>query len=270
MLMRNDPTYETRIAAGANNELWKGWRYGDWNILAGQYFDLFDEEIHTVEPELAMPPGWAHCWISMDWGFNDQTVILWHRTDENGNVFTYREAAFSGKVPVEIGRYIAEVTPATEKISLFYLSPDAFHRRESPRTICDGIASGLPEKFVRPIRADDDRIGGWQLMYQMLKSGTWVISRACPVLIESIPALVRKEDHPEDIEDSPLDHAPDAARYGLKSYVRESRQATSELVKKRILEIPDETSRSLAWMMEKEKSKYKHMSWQKPKRWVGR
>ncbi|MBZ5696799.1 MAG: terminase family protein [Acidobacteriia bacterium] len=58
---------------------------------------------------------------------------------------------------------------AREQIDAIYLSPDAFARRTDEASIAEQMgdvfaAAGLP----RPVPADDDRVGGWMLMYQML------------------------------------------------------------------------------------------------------
>jgi hypothetical protein len=73
--------------------------------------------------------------------------------------------------------------------------------------------NGLP----RPTAADDDRIGGWQYMYQLLESDAWVITENCGKLIEGIPLLVRDNQRVEDIRKVDGDDAADAARYGLVS-----------------------------------------------------
>jgi len=75
------------------------------------------------------------------------------------------------------------------------------------------VANGLP----RPVPADDDRIGGWQLMYQLLESNGWLITETCPKLIECIPQLVRDDRRQEDIRKVDGDDPADAARYGLVS-----------------------------------------------------
>ncbi|MGB8521809.1 MAG: hypothetical protein WCD43_02490, partial [Candidatus Acidiferrales bacterium] len=59
-----------------------------------------------------------------------------------------------------------------EKIDAIYLSPDAFARRTDEASIADQmgdvfVAAGFP----RPVPADNDRVGGWMLMYQMLDAG---------------------------------------------------------------------------------------------------
>jgi hypothetical protein len=105
-----------------------------------------------------------------------------------------------------------------EKIDAIYLSPDAFARRTDEASIADQMgdifaAAGLP----RPVPADNDRVGGWMLMYQMLDAGEWLLTENCVELIRTIPNLVRDPARVEDIEKMDGDDPADAARYGLKS-----------------------------------------------------
>jgi hypothetical protein len=105
-----------------------------------------------------------------------------------------------------------------EKIDAIYLSPDAFARRTDEASIADQmgdvfVAGGMP----RPVPADNDRVGGWMLMYQMLDAGEWLLTENCVELIRTIPNLVRDPARVEDIEKMDGDDPADAARYGLKS-----------------------------------------------------
>jgi len=107
---------------------------------------------------------------------------------------------------------------APEKIDAIYLSPDAFARRTDEASIAEQmgdifVAAGLP----RPVPADDDRIGGWMLMYQMLDAGEWLLTENCTELIRTLPNLIRDPARIEDVEKMDGDDAADAARYGLKS-----------------------------------------------------
>lgn len=60
-------------------------------------------------------------------------------------------------------------------------------------------------------------------MYQLLKSGLWKVTRDCPVLVRSMPTLIRDERRLEDVlkvdasENDLGDDAADSARYGLKT-----------------------------------------------------
>jgi hypothetical protein len=116
-----------------------------------------------------------------------------------------------------LGQAIAERS-GRERISEVFLSPDAFAHRTSESSIAEQLGevltvNGLP----RPTAADDDRIGGWQLMYQLLESDAWVITDNCAQLIDGLPLLIRDDDRVEDIRKVDGDDAADAARYGLVS-----------------------------------------------------
>ena len=107
---------------------------------------------------------------------------------------------------------------AREKIAAIYLSPDAFARRTDDASIAEQMGDVFAEAgFPRPTPADDDRIGGWMLMYQMLDAGEWLLTDNCVELIRTLPTLVRDSARIEDVEKMDGDDAADAARYGLIS-----------------------------------------------------
>ena len=137
-------------------------------------------------------------------------------------VVTYRELVTHRTAPRDLAREIVERSRAfdgsREKIEAIYLSPDAFARRTDEASIAEQMgdvfaAAGIP----RPIPADNDRVGGWMLMYQMLDAGEWLLTENCIELIRTIPNLVRDMARVEDVEKMDGDDAADAARYGLKS-----------------------------------------------------
>ena len=244
---------------------------GDWNVFAGQYFDVFEIGRHTARPEeLRLEPWWPR-WISVDWGFQHPSAVYWHCAvptrssvilsggapgsgvpqskdrskysascldpsvpaaktaaspwDDKASalgarVVTYREFVQSGLSPRMLAQGIAERS-GRERISEVFLSPDAFAHRTAEASIAEQVgdvlaANGLP----RPCAADDDRIGGWQLMYQLLESDSWLITENCAKLIEGLPQLVRDDRRVEDIRKMEGDDAADAARYGLVSGAR--------------------------------------------------
>lgn len=229
-LTESDPDYAQTVEDIPDPVLREALKNGSWDIFAGQYFDIFSPEKHILpDDEVASfeDAPWYKRWISGDWGFKDYTVIHWHYQDENQKVVTYRELKVNELEPAKLGLAIVEATPKEERgaIKMFPFSPEAFGERTSQRTIADEIGEVLRDNGMPyPERADNDRKGGWQLMYQMLNSGYWQIAKSCTELIESLPLMVRFE-LPKDIEDiqpHQRDHAPDAARYGLKSVLGRS------------------------------------------------
>jgi len=135
-------------------------------------------------------------------------------------IVTYREYVKSGLSPRMLGQAIAEMSK-DERIREVVMSPDAFAHRTSEASIAEQVGEVLEQNGLpRPIPADDDRIGGWQLMYQMLENDDWVIADNCKELIEGLPQLVRDEKRVEDIRKVEGDDPADAARYGIVSGVR--------------------------------------------------
>jgi len=247
----NDAEYR-RTLESLPEHLRRAFLDGDWNVFAGQYFDIFDYGRHTVRPEeLRLEPWWPR-WVSVDWGFQHPSAVYWHcavpgsvaqafrpqgfsssvvpaTSDRKGltpegvsygnasRIITYREFVQNGLSPRMLAQAIAERS-GRERITEVFLSPDAFAHRTSEASIAEQlgdvlVANGLP----RPAAADDDRMGGWQLMYQLLESDAWVITDNCAKLIECIPQLVRDERRFEDIRKVDGDDPADAARYGLVS-----------------------------------------------------
>jgi len=171
--------------------------------------------------------------------------------DSQGRVITYREYVTHRTPPRELARRIIEKSVlssreeapggepprlsiydpiprrkpfgqseggAREKIDAIYLSPDAFARRTDEASIAEQMGDVLAaEGFPRPIPADNDRVGGWMLMYQMLDAREWLLTDNCSELIRTLPTLVRDAARIEDIEKMDGDDAADAVRYGLKS-----------------------------------------------------
>ncbi len=215
---------------------------GDWSIFAGQYFDRFRPAQHAVRADSIDWKPWWPRWISMDWGFEHPAAVYWHaavpaasvpgaNAGERGTcVFTYRELVTHRTPPRELAREImarsrslgstvdSQDRAAGERIDAIYLSPDAFARRTDEASIAEQMgevfcAAGWP----RPTPADNDRVGGWMLMYQMLEAGEWRMTENCLELIRTLPTLVRDMARVEDIDKMDGDDAADAARYGLKS-----------------------------------------------------
>lgn len=254
------------------SHLRRAFLHGDWDVVAGQYFVVFNRERHTPRAEtLRMEPWWPR-WISIDWGFEHPSAVLWHAAAPatvdcpDGYVVTYRELVQNHLSPRMLGAAIAERS-AGEKISAVYLSPDAFAQRTSDDTIAEQLSRGLAlEGLPRPDMADDDRVGGWMLMYELLRQGRWLITDNCSELIETLPILTRNENNIEDVLKIDGDDAADAARYGLKSRmgpvmapaaVRNMEKITAE----------DPTSRMIWLKGIEEKEKKRGSGVRMPRRW---
>jgi hypothetical protein len=92
-------------------------------------------------------------------------------------------------------------------------------------TVRDQINEVLAPCDLAAVDGSNDRIGGWQLLFQLLARGQWLIADTCPLLISAIPSRVHDPKKPGDllkVGGDPLDDAMDSARYGLYSFVTAS------------------------------------------------
>ena len=228
----NDENYRKTLGALPEN-LRKAFLEGDWSVFAGQYFDLFEMGRHTARAEQLGLQSWWPKWISIDWGFHHPSAVYWHTAapgdpwaatsdsrqgQGNGRtprIVTYREFVQNGLSPRMLAQAIVERT-GREAIREVVLSPDAFAHRTSEASIAEQLGDVLAQNgFPRPALADDDRVGGWQLMYQLLERDAWVITENCAKLVECLPQMVRDHRRVEDIRKVEGDDPADAARYGI-------------------------------------------------------
>lgn len=211
---------------------------GDWNVIAGAYFGaVLGGHVTDRRPET-----WHRKWISCDHGFIHPTVVLWHSQDEEGNVITYRELVRTHTTSTELAAMIVDLSFG-EEIDAFYLSPDAWGKRDSERTVADEIGRIIGRELgVMPSRATNARPSGWLLMYDLLKHGMWKIADSCPKLLQTLPLMQRGDPAlGEDVEDCKkidgIDDAPDSARYGLASRAGLVRVPASVRVARRMREL---------------------------------
>jgi hypothetical protein len=224
---------------------------GEWDVYAGQYFDIFSPERHTVRAEQVQLEAWTPRWISIDWGFEHPSAVYWHATRADGVMVTYREFVQNRLSPRMLATAIAERSVdrvgRTERIRDVYLSPDAFAQRTADASIADQLGDGLAGMGLpRPTPADNDRVGGWMLMYQALEADHWLIADNCARLIENLPTLTRDPANVEDTLKCDGDDPADAARYGLKSALEPGRAPAEVLAAERITAV-DPTSRAI-WL----------------------
>lgn len=247
---------------------------GRWDLFVGQYFDVFKEERHVgvrAGSEIVCPAsgrvyrvGWVKVgerwmpdtkawprWVSLDWGFDHEFACYWHTTAPDGRHITYREWVDRGVTPRMMAEGIVEQSVDSdgrpERVEQFFISPDAFADRTGESTIAEQLrdVACRGNRFPLPARASDDRVGGWQLMYQLLQSNEWLITENCHRLTSSLPTLVHDTKKPEDVAKVVGDDPADSARYGLYSRLGKVNQS-SEVRAAQIVEgVADATQRAI-------------------------
>lgn len=226
----NDPDYKKKLEENTGWRL-KAYRYGDWDIAAGQYFSTWNHAA-IVKKDIKIMPG-SDVWCSLDYGFNHPTVCyLFSEYDGKRQVIDehWRRYALAVDHAQDIKAMLARHGLTINSLKSFVAGPDAFAQRgnESGKTIADQYA----DHGIRLTRANDDRVNGAAYLLKLLgriESATETpiapqleISEKCVKLIDNIPTLQHDPHRPEDVlkvdidEDGNGGDDPyDACRYGL-------------------------------------------------------
>lgn len=251
-LLQDDPGYERRLQGLGNKELVRAYRHGDWNIVAGAFFDCWNPDLHVL-PSFTPPAHWTR-FRSMDWGsakpfsvgwwviaepewvrfsdgrermFSANTLIRyreWYgcQVDENGaskpdvglrlTVEQVARGILERERGEKIDEYLSVADPSMWKEDG---GPSLIERMLAPVQLRPGEP---PKPGPRFNPADNNRLNGWQMMYARMKaeqgeSPMFYVTQDCRDFIRTVPALQHDEHKPEDLDSRMEDHAADDSRY---------------------------------------------------------
>lgn len=219
--------YEERLFA-YDPERRKQLLLGDWDALSGQFFPEFSKQRHVAD--LVIPPGCKiERWI--DWGYDPHYgMCLWVAVLPNGRLYVFYEWKFNGAqakrkmVAAEVAKQIRtyttdEVLPLVQskRITKSVADPSMW---SADGHSGEDYAETFGNNGVRLLKADNDRVMGWGRLRHWLRNAPdgypWILFHSrCVTCIRTIPALIRDEGDPDDVNTSGEDHAADAVRYGV-------------------------------------------------------
>ncbi len=241
ILLKNDPDYVKQLDSleQSDPELYQAWRYGDWNIQFGAVFDDFRESLHTFnrfydwgidEETFASRALFKIC--GMDWGYNDECVLLWATfdtiTEKEERAFVYREKHDNHKHPRWWAKEFVKIQ-AKDPVDVLALPHDAFSHLGGNKPIADVFKEELevlpPDLRPKIVRADKlsrdlkkSAINSMHNMFAPSSDGkpSILIHRLCTYLIETLPTIVyAKESGGEELDADNEDHALDSLFYTL-------------------------------------------------------
>jgi hypothetical protein len=225
-LLDDKYVYRLRMMSGS---LSKAMEQGCWCELQGAYFANWNRAKMVIPYASVGEQWWDAHFLSLDYGFGKSNASAHlHVRTQDGRLTTIGEFVAPHLPAYEFGREVVErlVLPQIQgqrrRIQVVYLDPSNFKDIGDGHTIADQINELLNPCDLGVIKASNDRIGGWQLMYQLLQTGEWRIADTCPKLIEAIPSRMHDEKKPGDILKvigDPLDDVADGTRYGIYSFV---------------------------------------------------
>lgn len=230
-ILEHDPAYIKRLEALPEKER-QAMLYGDWDSFEGQFFEEFDENIHTFDPNevciggetkaFELEPNWR-IYRARDYGL-DMTAVLWCALDEDGTFWIYREFGKSNLPVSASGERINALTTEHEIIYSDIAPPDLWNRnQQTGKSAADILRRDCNQRLTK---GNNDRETGWLMVKELLRVNNATgrpylqISKNCKQLIEALRLIQHDEKNPNDCAKEPhnLTHFPDALRYLCASY----------------------------------------------------
>ncbi len=223
-LLLNDPTYVRQLDSLKieDEDLWKAWRLGDWDIFAGQAFREFRRDIHVMSPgnEFDFPLEACKRVIGFDWGYAAPGCAMWMAiTPENQHgvrrIYCYRELYQNGKDPAQWAeelRMIQEIDTRHNRAARYIILPHDCFNKETGDSIADifhrigGLTVFKARTLERGARLNRKALTHRGLSIAPDGRPFMLIHPNCKDLIRTLPGLVYDENNPEDINSDSDDH----------------------------------------------------------------
>ena len=196
----------------------RAWLEGDWDALAGQYFDEFRRDIHVCEPfEI---PSWWRRYRAFDYGL-DMFAVLWAAISDTGQMYIYRELKAPNLIVSAAAARAREMT-GDESIHCTFAPPDIKGRQKDTG---ESMADMFRHNGIPLTHSSADRVAGWMRIKELLKpvqspdgegqTAKLQIFSTCTGLIHDLPLLMHDVHKPTDCATEPheITHICDALRY---------------------------------------------------------
>ena len=219
-----DADYRKRLEENTGWKL-RAYRYGDWDIAAGQFFTNWRHEVHVVAP-FQIPPSWT-VWMGLDYGFTHPTAAYLLARDGDGSIYVLDEHRQSkwlvGRHVQALRELLARNRMEIGRLATIVAGADVFARRGNSEST---IAEQYADEGFSLSTANDDRVNGAAQVLKLLgderqPAKLFVFDR-CGYLVECLPNLEHDPHRPEDVlkvdvdeDGNGGDDAYDALRYGV-------------------------------------------------------
>jgi hypothetical protein len=258
---------------------------GCWCSLEGAYFSFLNTSF--IRPLAEVSTEWWHShFLSIDFGFGNSSssVGLYVRgpaeVSRQISIPGVRSDAFKANGPDfpegrirKLAEIVVPHVPAYElaqmvvdhfikpddqgnrrRIVAAYLDPSNFKDIGDGHTIADQINEVFDPWEVTCESASNDRVGGWQLLYKMLRTGEFEICDTCPKTFDALRTRMHNSEKLNDIKKvpgDPLDDVSDETRYAIYTFIQQA-QVPRELQLKMAVKGLDITSAAIRWSQKEE------------------
>lgn len=230
-LMEADPEYIKQLES-LPPKLRDAWRYGNWNIFEGQFFEDFIDNpdgyaqrryTHVI-PAFDIPKSWS-IYRSYDFGYNKPFSLGWWAVDHDGVAYRILELYGCTKNPNEGVRWTPE--KQFEEIARTEREHPWLRGKQiqgvADPSIWDtsrgeSVADTAAKYGIWFTPGDNKRIAGWMQLHYRLSFDSngypmLYVFDNCKAFIRTLPQLTYSDTNPEDLDTSLEDHVADEVRY---------------------------------------------------------
>lgn len=205
-----NPEYKNQLES-LTGWMLRAWRYGDWDIAAGQYFTTFratkdGKPWHVLKP-FKTPKSWTY-WCSFDYGWTHYTVCHLGCKDNDGNIYVIDEHAARRIHPKIHAQAIHAMLERhglnVRKLDRFVAGHDVF---DKPNEEGEFLEDTYKKLGIVMTRANINRINGAGEILNRLgdpenpvdSPPSLFIFSNCQGLVNQLPMLEHDPHRPEDV-----------------------------------------------------------------------
>lgn len=227
-LMENDPSYVGFLDGlkSVDEQLYKAWRLGSWDVFVGQVFNEWRYNMHVVS-QMDFPLSVCKKIIGFDWGYNAPGCASWLAiTPENKygvkRIYHYRELYQRERTPEQWANDM-NVFLQHEKVEYIVLPHDCFAHKDGNQSIADVfriiLKCPIKEGHTLERGARRNRLALTHQHLAPAKDGKPYLLTLdrCTNFIRTLPELVYDETNIEDLNSEGDDHSYDALSLALLS-----------------------------------------------------
>ncbi len=241
-LSQNDKQY-IRNLMGKNEILKRMWLFGDWDIFAGQFFSMWDENIH-VRSELDFFNAadnadlilkrrefdWSdwRLYMSNDYGFAERSAWacgFYAVSNVSDEIVKFGEIVESGLTIKQQAKMTKETIRKLynlkiDDFEMVIADPKSYWQRQDKGDEFWDFAKAYEEEGIHLTKGINDREQGAMAFLEALRVREDNIAQmtfldCCTETVESIPNLPADRKNPNDVDTTVFDHCYDEGRYFL-------------------------------------------------------
>jgi hypothetical protein len=238
-LSEKDENY-VRNLMNKNEILRRMWLFGDWDVFAGQFFDIWDERVHMMDEKefykansevdligKRMRYDWSdyRLYCSNDYGFAESSAWAcgFYAVDMDNDVYKIGEIVRSGLTITEQARETKKFLKKRYSLDIndfemVIADPKSYWQRQDKGTEFWTFERAYQDEGITLTKGINDREAGAMAVMELLyirKSGLpqMRVLSCCEDTCQSIPLLPASKKNPNDVDTTVFDHPYDETRY---------------------------------------------------------